>query len=246
MSGHSPLAGKTALITGAGRGIGRAIAVELARCGARLFLTARSRQALAETADRAREVSAGAQTEIYTADLMEEEAPREIVGELDRRFGALDILVSNAGAALKKNLEHTSRAEWDAIMRLNARAPFFLFQAALPLLRRSQAASVVVVSSVVGRVGYAGQAAYSASKHALSGFTKAFAREVQTDGIRVHLVSPGGVATEMIRAVRPDIDESQLIAPEEVARAVAFLVTQRGNGVIDEINLRRSVGAPWG
>lgn len=127
-------------------------------------------------------------------------------------------------------------------MIVNARAPFFLCKEALPLLKKSEKPIVINIASVVGFKGYVNQSVYASSKHALTGFTKVFAKEVQPFGIRVHLISPGGVATKMVTRMRPDINPSELIQPEEVAEIVRFLVTRKGNGVIDQFYLRRYSG----
>ena len=104
---------------------------------------------------------------------------------------------------------------------------------------------MVNIGSVVSFKGYEKQVAYTASKHALAGWTKVLAREVSSEGIRVHLIAPGGVATDMARNVRPDIDESGLILPEEIARAVVFLVKHRGNAVIDVLDIHRAGKMPF-
>ena len=131
------------------------------------------------------------------------------------------------------------------LMAVNARAPFLLSKEAIPYLKRSDMATIINISSVVGVKGYINQGAYTASKHALMGLTKVLAQEVFQDGIRVHVISPGGVATSMVELTRPDIDPSTLISPEEIAEIVLFLLTHRGNAVIDEINVRRSANPPW-
>ena len=141
--------------------------------------------------------------------------------------------------------EDISPEMWDRIMNLNARAPFLMCRAAVPYLRKSEDPIILNISSVVGRKGYARQSAYSASKHALMGFTKALARELSGEGITVVAVSPGAVATELATTMRPDLDTSILIAPEEVAEAALFLLKYRGRGVADEINIRRNSGTPW-
>jgi 3-oxoacyl-[acyl-carrier protein] reductase len=130
-------------------------------------------------------------------------------------------------------------------MRVNARAPFFLCKTAIPYLEKSKAATIINISSVVGHKGYVHQAAYAASKHALTGFTKVLAREVQDKGIRVYLLSPGGVHTEMVQKMRPDLDTSGLIKTEDMADIVRFLVTHRGNAMVDELRIRRAGGMPW-
>lgn len=134
---------------------------------------------------------------------------------------------------------------WDRHMAINARAPFLVSTQLVDLLERSHDGIIVNIGSVVDHKGYVNQGAYTASKHALSGLTKVLAKELQPRGIRVHLLSPGGVSTEMVREMRPDIDPEKLITPEEVARTVLFLITMGGNAFVDEIRLRRRDSEPW-
>ncbi len=239
------LKGKTAIITGASRGIGRAAALRLAREGINLSIHGRSRKDLEEVRKRAS--SSGADVLICVEELSDKDAPGRIVKNTVERFGGLDILINNAGAASSSPAEKTTREEWDRLMGINASAAFFLCREALPHLKKSMAATIINISSVVGHKGYENQAAYTASKHAMTGFTKALAREAQKDGVRVHLISPGGTATDMVRKTRPDLDESILISPDDIAETAAFLLHMRHtNAAIDEIRIRRASGVPWG
>ncbi|MBR1570356.1 MAG: SDR family oxidoreductase [Bacteroidales bacterium] len=227
----------TAIVTGASRGIGRAIALELACTGYDLALVGRDRAALEETAKQC-----SANTCCIVADLTDVSSAQKIVKETLEAFGGIDLLVNCAGIPQKGPFTDVTPQEWDRIFAVNARAPFFLCQAALEPLKQSARPIVINISSVVGFKGYIHQSVYASSKHALAGFTKVFAKEVQPFGIRVHLISPGGVATEMVKKMRPDIDPSELIEPEEVAEIVRFLVTRKGNGTIDQFYLRRYSG----
>lgn len=239
------LKGKTALITGASRGIGKALALRLAREGINLSIHGRSREDLEEVKKRAS--SSGAEVFICVEELSDKDASGRIIKNTVERFGGLDILINNAGAASSATAEKTTREEWDRLIGINASAAFFLCREALPELKKSTAATIINISSVVGHKGYENQAAYAASKHAMSGFTKALARETREDGIRVHLISPGGVATDMVRKTRPDLDESMLISPGDIAETAAFLIHMRHtNAAIDEIRIRRDSGIPWG
>ena len=130
-------------------------------------------------------------------------------------------------------------------MAVNVRGPFLLCREALPYLKQRERSFVINITSVVGLKGYANQAAYSASKHAVMGMTKAFAREVQADDVRVHAICPGGVDTELAGQARPDLDRSVLIQPDDIADIVLFLVTREGNAVVDQIDVRRAVSTPW-
>ena len=130
-------------------------------------------------------------------------------------------------------------------MAVNARGPFLMSREAIPVMAAGGGGSIVNIASVVGIKGYVNQGAYTASKHALMGLSKVLAQEVQPLGIRVHVLCPGGVDTEMAGQARPDLDRSQLMTPAEVAEVVLFLLQQRGRAVVDQINLRRASGSPW-
>ncbi len=237
------LEGRVALVTGAGRGIGRSIALALAHRGVSVSLAARSVGEL----ERVRQEieSAGGKAWCFPTDLSNEQAAVAVVRNSVERFGRLDILINNAGMGIFKPLIQTSTDEWDEIMRVNARGPFILCRETIPYLKQQRRSYIVNISSVVGVKGYENQSAYTASKHALMGMTKALAREVRDLGIRVHAICPGGVDTTLVANARPDLDKSALMQPEEIADAVLFLVTREGNAVIDEIHLRRESSIPW-
>ena len=130
-------------------------------------------------------------------------------------------------------------------MAVNVRAPMLLVNAALPYLEQSGHAAVINIGSVVSVKGYETQGAYTASKHALLGYTKVLARELFKKGIRVHVLLPGGVGTELIRETRPDLDMNDLSTPQEIADIILFLLKNRNNSVIDEISIRRYTKEPW-
>ncbi|PMQ00799.1 MAG: 3-oxoacyl-ACP reductase [Dictyoglomus sp. NZ13-RE01] len=237
------LKGKVALITGASRGIGKAISKALAQEGVNLAINSRAEESLLILKN---------ELSIYNIDILicpfdlrDPKAPKILIEKVVEHFGGLDILINNAGIALAKSIMDTTEEEWDEIMAVNARAPFFLSKYAIPYLKKSDIPTIINISSVVGTKGYVNQGAYTASKHALMGFTKVLAQEVHEDGIRVHVISPGGVATDLVTIMRPDLDPSTLIKPEEIAEVVLFLLKHRGNAVIDEINIRRAQNPPW-
>ncbi len=227
-----------ALVTGASRGIGKAIALELASLGYDLALVGRDDSSLAETEALAGNVRVCR----IVADLSQAASADLIVQKTVETLGGLDLLVNCAGVPQKGPFTEVTPDEWDRVFAINARAPFFICKAALEPLKKSSKPIVINISSVVGFKGYIHQSVYSSSKHALAGFTKVFAKEVQSFGIRVHMISPGGVATEMVRKMRPDIDPSELIQPEEIAEIVRFLVTRKGTGTIDQFYIRRYSG----
>jgi len=241
---EKPLQGRVALITGASRGIGCAVTRHLIDLGAIPVLTACRAQPLARMAESLADVL-GRSPLAIPADLTDEEAVRNVVGRVRQTHAKLDILVNNAGITFSGSLAETTTADWDRCMAVNARGAFVLCREALPLLRQGTDPCIVNISSVVGVKGYAHQTAYSASKHALRGFSIALAEELQPEGIRVHVVCPGGVDTDMVQSVRPDIPREDLITPEEIAETVGFLVTRSGRGIVDEIRIRRRSSAPW-
>lgn len=237
------LAGKVAIVTGASRGIGRAISVALAQEASTIVLAARSIQQLQITAEQV--TKAGGEARIVRVELTEEQSIRNLIQVTGEKLGRLDILVNNAGVTHSAPLEQTSTEDWQRCISINARAPFILCREALPLMKKSQAAHIINIASVVGVKGYPLQSAYTASKHALRGMTISLAEELRGSNIRVHLLCPGGVDTDMVDSVRPDIARDELIKPEEIAELVLYLVTHKGNAVVDELRIRRATSSPW-
>ena len=237
------LKGKIALITGASGGIGSCIARRFAQDGISLALLGRSKEKLAATAASVREY--GVETLLLPGDLLDDAYLEDCFAAVKERFGGLDILVNNAGMALSRSFEETTMAEYDRNMALNARVPYLACHLALPLLRCSECVSILNIASVVAHKGYPLQSAYAASKHALAGFTKSLASEVYREDIRVHLISPGGVFTDMVRIARPDLTGEDMILPEDIAEIAAFFIEHRTNAVIDEICVHRSGKEPF-
>ncbi len=235
-----------ALVTGASRGIGKAIALELASLGYDIALVGRELETLEAAArdleTRALESGFEICTACIPAELADPDAPASLVSRAVSCLGGIDVLVNCAGLSLTGSFAEVSVAEWDRLFAVNARAPFFICKEALPYLKKSARPTVINIASVVGFKGYENQSVYASSKHALTGFTKVFAKEIQPFGIRVHLISPGGVATEMVRSMRPDIKADELIQPEEIGEIVRFLVTRKGQGTIDQFYIRRYSG----
>ncbi|MFP4407248.1 MAG: SDR family NAD(P)-dependent oxidoreductase [Spirochaetaceae bacterium] len=247
------LSGARALVTGGSRGIGKAITSMLYDEGARVYILGRDRGRLQSAAEEivtgaASRSAAGAEVTRHSpiplpTDLGDPKEIERLVAEFPE--AGLDILVNNAGVARNIPLRETSDEEWEFHFRINVDAPFRLLRGFLPRLRLGTNPCVVNIGSVVSRKGYVNQGAYTASKHALLGLTKVFAREVHGEGIRVFSVEPGGVNTEMIHTMRPDIDESALTQPAEVAETVRHLILMTGGAMIDHVQIRRSAKEPW-
>jgi 3-oxoacyl-[acyl-carrier protein] reductase len=180
------LASKVAIVTGASRGIGRAISIALAQEAATVVLAARSTEKLQGVAEKVTKV--GGKPEIVVTELIEEESIQNLVKTTQEKFNRLDILINNAGVTHSAKLEQTATKDWQRCINVNARAPFILCREALPLLKKSQAACIINIASVVGVKGYPLQSAYTSSKHALRGMTISLAEELKGSNIRVHLL----------------------------------------------------------
>jgi NAD(P)-dependent dehydrogenase (short-subunit alcohol dehydrogenase family) len=239
----SRLTAKTILVTGAGRGIGRAIANSLAAEGADLILSGRNLDRLHQTADAISE--AGGRAHVFQADIGEEDQVLDLFRHIQGRFPRLDVLVNNAGIGEYGPLAEFPTDAFDRIMRVNLRGTFLCCREAMKLMLPQKAGTIINISSVVGFKGYPNQSAYAASKHAIMGLTKALAVEAQPHGIRVSAVLPGGVDTDLVAESRPDLDRACLIAPEDIAETVLFLLTLSDRAAVDQIFIRRANSTPF-
>ena len=237
------LKGKVAIVTGASRGIGKAISLAMAKEAATIVLAARAIDKMNETAKLI--TAAGGKAQIIPTELTDECSIKNLVKAAAERFGRLDILINNAGITHSAKLEETLTQDYDRCLNINARAPFILCREALPLLKIAERAYIINIASVVGVKGYPLQSAYTASKHALRGMTISLSEELRDSNIRVHLLCPGGVDTELVQNVRPDIKKQDLMQPEEIAELVLYLLTHKGNAVVDELHIRRAASTPW-
>ena len=237
------LTGKIAVVTGAGGGIGRATAVRLSQEKMRIVLFGGNNMAKLDETRRLVEQ----QTEclVVPGNLTDMQAMDAMFTKMIDAWGGLDVLVNNAGMTLNAPFAETTVEQFDAIMAINVRVPYFLTQKAIPYLKKSQAATVINIASVVAHAGYPGQSAYAASKHALLGFTKSLAAEHYNDNIRVHAIAPGGVYTDMVKIARPDLTPEGMIMPEDIAEIIAFFLLNRGNVVVDEIIVHRMNKQPF-
>jgi len=224
------LTGKVALVTGASRGIGQAIAVGLAQQGATVVAAARGDHADHVAAEL---TAAGWRAEARSLDVTDASAVERLPGEVVERHGRLDILVSNAGIARDQLLMRMKREDWDAVLTTNLTATFGLAQAVIRPMLKQRGGRIIAISSVVGQTGNAGQSNYAASKAGLIGFAKALAREVASRAITVNIVAPGMIDTDMTRALneKTQIDWAAQIplgrpgTPDDVAAAVCFLAS---------------------
>ena len=226
------LTGRTALVTGGSRGIGRAICLELALAGARVAVNYNTTEALAEEVV-AQIKLAGGEAIVIGADISDAGAAASLVKSTVERFGGLDIVVNNAGITRDGLLMRMSEADWDAVHNTNLRGTFLVTKAAMRPLLRSEHGRIINITSVVGVMGNAGQANYAAAKAGVIGFTRAVAREVASRGITVNAIAPGFIKTDIIaplnekqiESVLATIPLARLAEADEVAPLVAFLAS---------------------
>ena len=234
-----PLEGRVALITGASRGLGRAMAVSLAQGGAKLALVARDEDKLKETA--AEVAGAGSEARVFLADVAREADVERLKHEVAQAFGHVDILINNAGINHRKNLIDFTLDEWQRVMDTNVNSVFLMCRAFIPMMKGRSYGRIINMTSIMAHVSLPGRTAYSTTKTALLGLTRALAQEVAADGITVVAVSPGPFGTEMNTAImqNPEVN-AQFISKipmgrwgrvEEIGQLALFLCSD-GAGFI--------------
>ncbi len=232
---------KTALVTGASRGIGKACVQALASVGYRVILAARSADKLQEVSDEIR--AAGSESFVVEVDLASRDSIVKAFGKAAKEFGRIDILVNNAGVTRDGLAVRMKQADWEIVLQTNLSGAFYSIQQVLPSMMRERWGRIVNISSVVGEMGNAGQSNYTASKAGLIGLTKSLAQEVGSRKITVNAVAPGFIQTDMTHGLPDDlkqkmIDQTPLDrmgTAEEVASAVKFLVSEEASFITGHV-----------
>jgi len=226
------LTGKVALVTGATRGIGRAIALKFASEGADVAFTYRSQHEAADSL--VKEIEAlGRKSRGFSADAADFDSAHEVVAQVHKEFGRIDILVNNAGITKDGLMMRMDEAQWDSVIDTNLKSAFNFTHACTPVMARQRGGSIINMSSVVGLSGNAGQCNYSASKAGLVGLAKSIAKEMGSRGIRANCIAPGFIATDMTGTLPEDVRkewEKQIPLrrggrPEDVANVALFLAS---------------------
>ena len=225
------LEGRVAVITGAGRGIGRAIALALAGAGARLALVDRTQTDVADTSKLVQD--AGAQCETFGCDVREDAQVQALATHVMQRFGAVHILVNNAGTAIRKKVHEFTLEEWRLVMETNLTGPWLMCRHLIPHMKGRGYGRIINMTSIMAHVSSDGRGVYSASKHGLLGLTKALAVELAADSITAVAISPGFVETDLTAPLRSDAQKSAALLaqtplqrygkPEEIAALTLYL-----------------------
>ena len=231
--------GKTAVVTGASRGIGKAIALALGREKMRLALLARSTNQLQEVVDEIH--AAGGEALAVPCDLMNSDAVATALKSVFQQFDSLDVLISNAGIFIEKPITEIKIEEWDRVLRTNLTASFLICQGAFLKMKEQKGGRIIAIASSASTQGFIHQAAYCASKHGLLGFTRCLSIEAKPYNVHVHTICPGGVRTDLLKDtyMGERVSQSAIIEPDNIADLVLFLIRQPGNIDIPEINLKR-------
>ena len=213
---------RVALVTGAGRGIGKAVSVSLAKAGCRVVLAARTREQI--EAVQKEILSQGGEALAIPTDLTVDEDIQRLVEASQSKWGVVDILINNAGWGKRAPVVGASLTDWDQTFRLNLRAPMVLAKALLPNMIAKREGAVINIGSISGKTGEANGAAYSASKFGLIGFTESLYEEVREHSIKVAVILPGFVDTPLIPPNR-QLERSKMIQADDIAQTVLFVLT---------------------
>lgn len=229
------LKGRVVLVTGAGRGIGRALALAFGREGAKVALNGRTKKSLSEVQKELKEI--GAVSAVLPGDVSDEGVVSRVVAAAEQQLGPVDVLVNNAGVYATAPVERMDALVFDQVLAVNLRGPFLTSRAVLPGMKARRRGHIVNVASTAGRRGFAGGGAYCASKFGLVGLSESMMYEARTSDVRVSVVYPSTVATDLVRKAGGTFDEKKAIQPEDVASAVVSLVKMNDRAFVKGLEI---------
>ncbi len=229
------LKGRVVLVTGAGRGIGRAVALAFAFEGAKVALVGRTKKSLADVAKELKEL--GAPSAVLPGDVSDEGVVSRVVAAAEQQLGPVDVLVNNAGVFVAAPVEKMDTLVFDRVIAVNLRGPFLMSRAVLPGMKSRRRGHIVNVASTAGRRGFAGGGAYCASKFGLAGLSEAMMYEARTSDVRVSVVYPSTVATDLARKAGMTFDEKKAIQPEDVAAGIVALVKMDDRALVKGLEI---------
>jgi 3-oxoacyl-[acyl-carrier protein] reductase len=227
----------TALVTGATHGIGRATAFTLGRAGYRVGVCARTEANVRRLVEELK--GEGIEAAGATADVGQPEAVPPAVQQIARALGEIGVLINNAGILIAKPIEELTLDDWDSTMETNVRSLFLMTREVLPAMRRRREGTIVNVASLAGKNGFVGGTAYTASKHAVLGFSRSLMLEVRKDNVRVVAICPGSVATGMLRdQTMLKAEPTKILQPEDVAETILHAIRLPARAMLSELDIR--------
>ncbi|HEY6119130.1 MAG TPA: SDR family oxidoreductase [Pyrinomonadaceae bacterium] len=232
------LAGKVAVVTGATKGIGRAIARALVESGAQTYVTARAQAEITNTVEELRSIGPG-RVSGSVCDVRDYRAVKRLFADVAEEQGGLDILVNNAGVGIFSSVESMTPADFEAVLHTNLFGVFYCCHEAIPLMKRRGAGYIINISSLAGANPHPNMAAYNASKFALNGFSEALMQEIRHDGIKVSYIMPGSVNTSF-GGDTPTAEKSWQLTPDDIAKSVMDLLHNEDRSLVSRVEIRPS------
>lgn len=229
------LAGKVAIITGAKRGIGKAITLKLAQEGLNLALCSLNSEGSEELVSEVKTLNNNTKVLYRSVDLKNAAEVKAFIADVNKQFGKIDIIVNNAGVVRVGPVIKTEESDWDLVMDTNLKAPFLVIKEVLPFMKTNGNGHIVNITSLAGKEALPCLGAYCASKFGLIGFSLALKEELRRDNIQLSLVQPGAVTTDIWNDIPGEFDHSKMATPEDIANSVLFVLKNADSCTIDEI-----------
>lgn len=233
---------KVAIITGAKRGIGRAIAEKLAQESINLALCSLDPEGAEKLLEEIKEIYPDITVLYQNVDVTDESDVKDFIEQVIDEFGRIDILINNAGVVRTVTTEKMKEEDWDLVMDTNAKGPFLMMKHVIPHMKRNKQGHIINITSIMAKMGMRGFGAYCASKFALMGLALSTKEELRKDNIQLTLITPGAVDTDIWEHIDGTFDHSQMVTPEEIAKSVVFAIKHSESCTVDEIQVTPKMG----